>query len=134
MPKLLSEAEREKRRIERNEAKKKRYREDPEYRKRCFDAVQRHRKKKRREAGLPNEKLPPDYTYRIGDIANACNRSVNTVRDYHARGVLPAPLVNQRGWRYYTYKQVLTVGRLFALLDSKEIDMPTLTKLAKQEW
>jgi hypothetical protein len=99
----------EKNREEYNARRKQRRDEDPEYR-----AQLAAKQKEYREAKPPAEHEGSRIkkvagrdmeVFRIGDVAKACNRSIQAIRLWEKEGKIPKPTV-PGGHRYYTQHQV----------------------------
>ena len=84
-----------------NEKRRKRYQQDPKYRKRQqkYLAESRSRARSRRQAPVPDGRLS------VRAVAEEIGRDVQTIRAWEQRGLIPKS-VNERGHRVYTEHQL----------------------------
>lgn len=107
-----------------SEKRKKRYREDPEYRQGYLD-----RKAKQTEA-LRAEPVDPKYTHNFTEAAEALGVTLWTLRSWRSKDLIPEPHVHNKGL-YFTTAQV---GLLTRLRDFyKKVGKPVLTEAEQNE-
>ncbi len=51
--------------------------------------------------------------YRIHSLARELGVSVQTIKNYEEKGILPRARRDEKGWRYYTGEDVLKVKALY---------------------
>ena len=51
--------------------------------------------------------------YRINTLAKELGVSVQTIKNYEEKGILPRARRDSKGWRYYTGEDVLKVKALY---------------------
>jgi DNA-binding transcriptional MerR regulator len=51
--------------------------------------------------------------YRINSLAKELGVSVQTIKNYEEKGILPKARRDDKGWRYYTEEDVLKVRALY---------------------
>jgi len=119
-----------------SEARKRRYREDPNYRRK----IQRKSRAYKRSKSLGRPKGIIKSTkgtfFTIGRLSSIIKRKVKTIRAYHRNGVLPNPThFDTRGWRLYTRHQVRLLVCAFESLDRGELDgLKDIRALVESEW
>jgi DNA-binding transcriptional MerR regulator len=59
--------------------------------------------------------MAPEDTrkYRIHSLAKELGVSVQTIKNYEEKGILPRARRDDKGWRYYTGEDVLKVKALY---------------------
>lgn len=90
-----------------SEARKKRYKTDPEYRKKCIANARRYRQRKAEE----RQDIPPQYKYSSRDAADAVGVTTNDLRAWRLRDHYPTPMT-VLGRQYFTETQVALLQRL----------------------
>lgn len=118
--------------------RRRRYQEDANYRMRVKQQARRRyrqkRTKKEEQAVVVEEKLFP-----ISVLAKAIKRKVETVRDYHKKGVIPNSYYrDSRGWRMYTRDQILALVKIFSAFDNSDnlviVSLSDVAKKIKGVW
>lgn len=114
--------------------RRRRYQEDAEYRGRVKQQARshyhrRHTAKKESAVVAVERKLFP-----ISKLAKAINRKVETVRDYHKKGILQDSYYrDSRGWRMYTRDQILALSKIFSAFDNhNDPEIRTLVDVAEK--
>jgi len=105
----------------RNEARRKRYKEDVEYRKKCLEQTRDYderRRKPPRDRCIVISKSGVRF-YTRGAVAKAIGRAGPTVAEYQRTRVIP-PATHwlASGWRLYSVKQYNLIIEAFRLYDS----------------
>lgn len=120
--------------------RKKKYAEDPVYRKRVKRrSAAYHRIFKRKMA--PTDRgivIATDGSkyLTVGKVAVAINRKKSTVQYYNTKGVIPDPKVmDSRGWRLYTREQVILLREAFKKFDRGELgSLKEVTAFITKRW
>lgn len=82
-----------------SEKRKRRYREDPEYRKACLE----RKAKQSRARSVPP--VPEVYTHNFKEAAEALDVSLYKLRNWREKGHFPEPYYHPKG-RYFTEAQL----------------------------
>lgn len=113
--------------------RRRRYQEDVEYRGRVKQQARLHYRRKHttkeKQAVAVERKLFP-----ISKLAKAIKRKVETVRDYHKKGILQDSYYrDSRGWRMYTRDQILALVQIFSAFDNPgNFELTSLQDVAKK--
>lgn len=119
--------------------RRRRYREDATYRGRIKQQARSHyhqRRNAKKESAVVavERKLFP-----ISKLAKAVKRKVETVRDYHKKGILQDSYYrDSRGWRMYTRDQILALSQIFSAFDNPDnfeiVSLDDVAKKVKEVW
>lgn len=120
-----------------SERRKKRYRQDPEYRKKARDNAKRYYNKK--TGGGPKSRTiftqKGERYFSIGELSKRIGKSIQTIREYHRFGVIPISFSDNRGWRLYNESQVILMERIFRQFDEKKIkSLKQVSEILDKEW
>jgi hypothetical protein len=111
--------------------RKRRYRNDLDYRELQKKRFQEYRKRTYVPVDKTVFKEDGIKILAISHMAVAINRSIPTVRHYHEVGILPAiSYTNDRGWRMYSEAQIADSKHAFSLFD-RGITLKTLTDVGE---
>lgn len=115
----------EKNKVRLSEKRKKDYKEKPAVRKAARKRASNYYKSHKKVMDPVDRmvvKTADGYKFfSIGKVARAINRKLDTVRRYHAKGVIPEPkYYDSRGWRLYTREQALLLQKAFKNLDTEK--------------
>ena len=119
--------------------RKRRYRQDKDYRTDCrAKALKYYKTHKRKTSPVDRfriQNVAGDNYVTIGRVAKAIDRSVHTVRLYHAAGLIPMPLFfDRRGWRLYTMSQLGVLRKTFEMLDKGKIAREEARETLSENW
>lgn len=103
-----------------NAARKERRKKDPELRQKIAERQKKYRENNpqsetstQRMKKVSGRMVP---VFRIGDVAEACNRSIQAIRIWEREGKIPKPSV-PGGHRYYTQHQLDMLVRFAEVMD-----------------
>ncbi|MBN3040301.1 MAG: MerR family transcriptional regulator, partial [Candidatus Omnitrophica bacterium] len=51
--------------------------------------------------------------FKINHLAKELGVSIQTIKNYEASGILPAPRRDDKGWRYYTEEDIIKIKALY---------------------
>lgn len=119
--------------------RRRRYQEDVEYRGRVKQQARSHYHQ-RRNAKKESEVVAVERElFPISRLAKAISRKVETVRDYHKKGILQDSYYrDSRGWRMYTRDQILALVQIFSAFDNPDnleiISLGDVQKKVTEVW
>ena len=103
--------------------RKEKYRNDPAYRLARINSARRsYSTEKLRGRPVIDRKIvrraDGSAFFSIGHLSVMINRGIQTIREYHKKGVIPAPrFFDSRGWRLYTPNQMRLMRSVFRDFD-----------------
>ena len=121
-------------------ARRRRYRNDPAYRRRAIAQAQRRYKEVvRGTRASVNRRVIVNAKgqefYSIGMLADAIGRGVQTIREYERRGIVPMPLhFDVRGWRLYTAGQADLMRNVFLAVDKGDLKKSEVAAILRKNW
>lgn len=121
--------------------RRRKYRTDPTYKRQLIATSRRQYRSYRLKHPKVEDRRVMDTEdgerlLSIGMIAPIIRRSIQTVREYHANGVIPLPThCDARGWRLYDRRQAAALVDAFNRFDRKELKrLSDVGKFLKERW
>ncbi len=120
--------------------RRRRYRQDPEYKKRVRARAQATYLARRNARGVNDRRdivtVDGERLLSIGKLCKLCKRNPQTIRNYHRDGVFPDPqFFDTRGWRLYTPHQVSLIRSVLRRFDQGELkSLEEVSFIVKDGW